>query len=124
MLWIVWLLDLLNYADWRDQNGTITLVVLSLSRIACTNVTVHCYPAKAPTHIGTSGRPKCRRRSIFPPATCPGAASVAFWILVVIWRSEVLVASVTVGLADPGDQRPGCAIVSRTAVTAKITTGS
>src|SRR5271165_7527769 len=56
MLWTVWLLDLLNYADWRDRHGTIILVVLSLSRIPCTNVTVHCYHAKARAHIGRSGR--------------------------------------------------------------------
>jgi hypothetical protein len=48
--------------------------------------------------FGTSGRPKCCRRSVFPPATCPRAAPAAFWIPVVIWRSEVLIASVTAGL--------------------------
>ena len=50
------------------------------------------------THIGTSGRPKCRRRSIFPPATCPGRPRLPSGYQRSSGAVRVLVASVTAGL--------------------------
>jgi hypothetical protein len=42
-----------------------------------------------------------------PAHHLPRAAPAAFWIPAVIWRSEVLIASVTAGMPDPGISVPG-----------------